>query len=107
MAGRPAPRPVDKIRSIYLPPRVYDRIAAYADENGMSVSEAIREFMDAFASGKAKPDRNRSTRRVTIWMAEEDYRKFTVARREAGQKHGYPGPVSIAAAIEQAMGEDA
>lgn len=97
--GQPAPREVDSVATIVLPPTTYARVEAFAEANALSKSEALREFMDAFAKGKARADRKRSTRRVNVWISVKEYAAFTKARKAQG--------VTVAEAIEAAMGEDA
>jgi hypothetical protein len=88
-----------KIRSVWLPPSLYARVEAFAAANALSVSEALREFMRAYAKGKPLAAPQRSTRRVTIWMDPEEYVAFAQRRKDDG--------VTIAAAVESMMGDDA
>jgi hypothetical protein len=97
--GQPAPREVDGIRTIYLPKHTYVRLEKFAEVNAMPVAEVLREFMEAFVKGKVKASRKRSTRRVNLWISVKDYAAFTKARKAQG--------VTIAEAIEAAMGDDA
>jgi hypothetical protein len=97
--GQPAARKVDDVRTIYLPERTYLRLERFAEVNAMPVAEVLREFMEAFVRGKVKASRKRSTRRVNLWISVNDYAAFTKARKAQG--------VTIAEAIEAAMGDDA
>jgi predicted HicB family RNase H-like nuclease len=89
----------ERIKSIYLPESVHERIKAHADANGMSVSELVREYMEAYASGTTPPARERTTKRVTVWVNIDAYARFAKRVRTQG--------VTIASAIEAAMGDDA
>jgi hypothetical protein len=89
----------DDVRTISLPVALYNRVEAFADANLISVSAALREFMAAFAKGKVVASRKRSTRRVNVWLSLKEYAAFTKARKAQG--------VSIAEAIEAAMGDNA
>lgn len=56
---------------------VYAKIAAYADEHSMSVSEVVREIVEAYASGgvkaKRRPPRHR---RVAFRIQPTAWSKF-------------------------------
>lgn len=89
----------EKIKSVSLPESIVKRIDDYAAANTMSRSEALREFMNVYASGKTKPGRERTTRRITFWAEPDEYKEFMarVNREE----------VTVAAAIESALGDTA
>lgn len=89
----------ERVKSIWLPKSLRRRVKAFADANGMSESEVVREFMEAYATGKLPTGRERSTERVTIWVDPVAYVAFTRKVKENG--------TTIAAALEAAMGDDA
>jgi len=89
----------ERVKSIFLPRSLRRRLTAFAEANGMSVSEVVAEFMSAYVSGEAPPARERTTERVTIWVDPKSYVAFT--RKVKDQK------TTIAAALEAAMGDDA
>jgi metal-responsive CopG/Arc/MetJ family transcriptional regulator len=65
--GRP-PTGVDPMFSVRLPPELIKRVDGYAEQNGESRSQAIRELLEAglayraAASGKPKPAPKRTKR---------------------------------------------
>lgn len=89
----------ERVKSIYLPKSLRQRMKDFADANGMSVSEVVAEFMDAYASASVPPARERSTERVTIWVDPQRYIAFTRKVKKEG--------TTIAGALEAAMGDDA
>lgn len=89
----------ERVKSVFLPKSLRRRLSDFAEANAMSVSEVISEFMDAYASAKTPPARERSTERVTIWVDPKRYVAFTRKVKSEG--------TTIAAALEAAMGDDA
>lgn len=64
-----------KILSVNQP--LYDRIAQFAEDNAMSVSEVMREAIEMYATGSVpRPDRKRRTRRVGIWIPPAEWMAF-------------------------------
>lgn len=88
----------EKIQSLRMTETQYARLAQYADDNSMSVSEALREILGTYSRGEvAPPQRRRRSRRVSIWMDPADWLRFT---NRAANDH-----VTITDAIEAALEE--
>ena len=88
----------ERVQSVRMTQPLYDRIAAYADDNSMSVSEVIVEMMRTYARGEvAPPERHRRSRRVSIWIDPTEYIQFTNRAQHDG--------VSITDAVEKALEE--
>lgn len=85
-----------RIRSVFLDPDMHDAVKVYADANGMSVSEVIREAMASFTTGKY-PTRKRTLRRVTMWIDPGQYAAFAKKARDSD--------VTIRHALELALDE--
>jgi hypothetical protein len=77
MAGDP------RVRPVYLDPALLTLIKDFADRNGMSESEAIREAMHGFESGQYEP-RERVLARKNIWIDPDEYAAFTKKAAESG-----------------------
>ena len=88
----------ERVKSISLPPSFHERVTEYARKNGISVSEVTRDLMTAFETGDTLPARERTTKRVAVWVDPEQYARFMKKVRE--QK------TTIAAALEAAAGDD-
>lgn len=85
----------EPIKSIRMPPHVHERLRSYADENSMSVSEATRIAMEAFAEGGAASAPRPKSKRVTIWIHPDDFLAFTRRAKKSN--------VTQAAALEQGL----
>lgn len=83
-----------RIRSVFIDPRLHEAVAEYADKNGMSVAEVIREAMEGFSTGNY-PDRRRLTKRVTMWMEPKKYAAFAKKARDS--------KITIRQALEMAL----
>lgn len=86
----------DRIRSVFIPPELHKRVSEFADANGMSVSEVIREAMNGFATGNY-PLRRRILKRVTMWIDPDEYTAFTRKVRKSEPK------ITIREALEMAL----
>lgn len=92
MSKKGEPKKGTQIRSIYMPEALHEIIRNYAADNNMSVSEAVREFMDVYATGKPLPARKWRTKRVSLWV---DVDQFTAFSKRASNEG-----VTLAAALE-------
>lgn len=89
----------EKLQTIRMTDELYDRVAQYADDNAMPVSEALREVLGAYARGEVTPpDRRRRSRRVSLWIDPTLWTQFKVRSAHDG--------VSITDAIEEAIKEN-
>lgn len=90
------PTPGSAVRSVRLPDALVARLKTYADKNSMSMSELVREAMDAIADGRAPlEDRTRTTTRITVWVPPARYARFRKVVKDQG--------ITITRAIEQAL----
>ena len=84
-----------RIKHLRLTPEMYARVERYAEDNGLSHSEAIREVMEKYAKGLPVVGRRSRSRRVTLWIEPEEYHAF--AKRAQGEG------LTIVAALEAAL----
>jgi len=90
------PSQAERIQTMRMKPDLYERVEQYADDNALSVSEALREILTSYANGETTPpERKRRSRRVAIWIDPIEWQKFRV--RALNDK------VSITDAIEAAV----
>ena len=88
----------DRIQTLRVTQDLYDKVAVYADDNSLSISEALREILGAYANGDVMPPhRQRRTRRVSFWIDPADWVEF--------RKRAERDKVSIADAAEAAIKE--
>lgn len=91
-------RQAERIHPTRVTQDLYDRVAVYADDNSLTISEAMREILAAYANGEVMPpERQRRTRRMSLWVEPEDWLKFTNRAARDG--------VTITDAIEAAIKE--
>lgn len=89
----------EKIQTIRMTDELHARVTTYADDNAMSISEALREVLGVYARGEVTPpERQRRSRRVAFWIHPKDWGAFTVRASHDG--------VSITDAIEAAIKEN-
>lgn len=89
-----------RVQTFNITEQWYDRVAKYADDNSLSVSEAFTEIITAYANGEVPPpQRQRRSRRVSIWISPQ---KWSAMRKKA-QKDGVRLIDAIEAAIEEAV----
>lgn len=89
----------EKIQTFRMTDELHARVATYAEDNQMSISEALREVLGVYARGEVTPpDRQRRTRRVAMWIDPSDWNRFTIRAANDG--------VSITDAIEAAIREN-
>ena len=88
----------ERIQTFRMTDELHARVATYADDNSMSVSEALREILGVYARGEVTPpDRKRRSRRVSMWIDPEDWVAFTTQ----AEKHKVSITDAIQAAIEE------
>lgn len=91
-------RQSERIHSLRVTENLFNRVEAYADDNSLSLSEAMREILSAYANGDVlPPERQRRTRRMSVWAEPEEWIKFTNRAARDG--------VVIADAVEAAIRE--
>lgn len=89
----------ERVQTFRITDELHARVTAYADDNSMSISEALREILGVYARGEVTPpDRQRRTRRVAMWIDPSDWAVFTVRAANDG--------VAISDAIEAAIKEN-
>jgi hypothetical protein len=86
-----------RIKHIRLTPEMYARVERYAADNGMSVSNAIREVIAKYVDGLPVVGRRSRSRRVALWIEPETWHAFA----EKAQGEG----LTMVAALEAAMEE--
>lgn len=65
------------IRSVRVPDGMGERLKKFADANSMSVSEIVRDAMQAYIDDKVPfEDRMRTTERITVWVPPEMFAQF-------------------------------
>lgn len=88
----------DRIQTVRVTDDLYDRVATYADDNSLSISEAMGEILSAYANGDVMPPkRKRRSRRMSIWIDPAEWVNFR--KRAARDK------VSLSDAVEAAIKE--
>lgn len=76
-------RQKQSIKAIRLKPQLDDELTAYAADNGISKSDAMRDLIDAFLSGNPPVKHRRRSRRISVWMPPDLWARFSArARRE-------------------------
>jgi hypothetical protein len=85
-----------RVRKIFIDPHLREVLANFAERNGMSESEAIREAMHGFAVTQYEP-RERVLEPKSIWIDPEEYKAFTEKARASN--------MTIRYALEVALGE--
>lgn len=89
----------EKIQTLRMTDELHARVTKYAEDNQMSISEALRELLGVYARGEVTPpDRKRRTRRVSMWIDPNDWATFTIRAANDG--------VQITDAIEAAIKEN-
>lgn len=88
----------ERIQTGRMTEELYARVEQYADDNALSISEALREILTAYANGEVPPpERKRRTRRFSMWIDPVEWQKFRV--------RALTDKVSITDAIEAAIRE--
>lgn len=67
----------ERIKSLRITEGMMFHLAAFADENSMSISEAIREMITEYAEGTVDPVKQEPNhKRVTVWIDPPVWEKF-------------------------------
>lgn len=75
----------ERIKQIRLHEDTHARVQKYAEDNAMSVSEALREVMELFVTDAVPPVRKRRTKRISVWFTDvKDYLAFANKAKKEG-----------------------
>lgn len=99
-------RQAESTRSVMVTPEQYGRLSKYAEDNSISISEAMRDAIATYMKLDKPAPRERRSRRVTFWVAASDYLAFSkrVAEENAKLPQGAKR-ITINDAIDRGLGE--